>query len=184
MDKAAAPTAAKSPPNSSGPQMSNGAQGNISDAVPMTVDLCGPGTGRGMEQANQMDYGKSLLHDGSALSTEPLKEEKGDGIVSPHLGETANNSPLQEGPAGDATSSSNKRMLTLDAAMEDITQNVKVASAQWTQVFMESEQFEAESSTVVEKLIQDAKSLEGRLLQQKERLVSHLRRLSQTLKVP
>ncbi|XP_072179580.1 uncharacterized protein [Diadema setosum] len=183
MDKAAVPTAAKSP-NSSGPQMSTGAQGNISSAAPVTVDPCGPGMGRDTDQANQMDYGKSLLHDGSPLSTEPLKEEKQDGVVSPHLGETASNSPLHAGPAGDATSSSNKRMLTLDAAMEDIMRNVKVASAQWTQVFMESEQFEAESSTMVEKLLQDAKSLECRLLQKKERLVSHLRRLSQTLKVP
>lgn len=71
----------------------------------------------------------------------------------------------------------------LNAFLAGLNESKKQDWMQWTQDFMELEQLEVLNSSHVDKLLVDAKALEQNLIQQKEKLMSHLGLLSQTLKL-
>ncbi|XP_030845778.1 uncharacterized protein LOC115925878 [Strongylocentrotus purpuratus] len=107
---------------------------------------------------------------------------------SPHLDEIVQKDGPRPDPGVDASECSESKMASslepIDAVMTEIDRAVKMECMQWTQVFMESDQFEVLSSDHVDKLLEDARALEENLLEKKERLLSHLKLLSQTLKLP
>nr|XP_054766915.1 uncharacterized protein LOC129274081 [Lytechinus pictus] len=111
--------------------------------------------------------------------------------ASSHLDEIAQKEELGAGPGpgGDTSECTESKMVSshgpigIDAVMTEIEREVKMECMQWTPIFAESEQFELLSSDHVDKLLQDAHALEENLIEQKERLLSHLKLLSQTLKL-
>ncbi|XP_041478037.1 uncharacterized protein LOC121425973 [Lytechinus variegatus] len=119
-----------------------------------------------------------------------MKTDVGPRETSSHLDEISQKElGAGPGPGGDTSECTESKMdsshepIGIDAVMTEIEREVKMECMQWTPIFVESEQFELLSSDHVDKLLRDAHALEENLIEQKERLLSHLKLLSQTLKL-